>query len=313
MLRISGHLTFILTMCLSIPATAQYSLHDGALSGTGQITIERQPEMMRMHVQLLATAPNMKEALATLKKRQESATAQVVALGAAKESVKVEPAALVEAANDRNRQIQRMMMQRMQGGGARTKTPPKTTEPVRLSTRMTADWTLKAKSHEELLAAVHDIQQKLRSLDLAGAKEATKLTPEEQELAEEADAEMAMYSSDNGEDPNKPQFIFQAAISDADYDQALAEAFLKATSQAERLAKAATRKLGPLRSVHVQDQSQSDDASEIYNRYGMSTYNALTRLRQRSGADETNLAIGVAPGTVKLTVSVTAAYQLEEK
>ncbi len=295
------------------PVHAQYSINDGALSGTGQVTIERQPEIMRMSVQLLSTAPSMKDALAALKTRQESATAQAVALGAAKDSIKVEPATLVEAANDRNLQMQRMMMQRMQGGGTRRKTPPKVTEPVRLSTNFTADWPLKAKSHEELLAAVHGIQQKLRALDLAGAKEATKLSPEEQELAEEAEAEMAMFGNDSGEEPGKPQFVFLATIADADYEKALAEAFQKATAQAERLARVTSRKLGPLESVSVVDQMQSDDGSEIYNRFGASAYSTLQRLRQRKEDADVVTAVGIAPGFVKLNVTLTAAFRLDEK
>jgi uncharacterized protein YggE len=296
-------------------AFAQYGLGagDNALTGTGTVVIERSPELMRMQVQLLATAPNMKEALAALKTRQESATAQVVALGAVKESIKVEPAALVETANDRNRQIQMMMRQRMQAGGTRKKAPAKTTEPVRLSTVLTADWTLKAKSHEELLTAVHDTQTKLKALDLAGAKEATKLSPEEQELAEEAEAEMAMYGNMGEEDPNKPRFVFLANISDADYEAALADAFKKATVHAERLAKAAGRKLGELNGVSVYDQMQSDDTSEIYNRYGTSAYNLLQRYRQQQTKSDELTAAGVSPGTVKLSVTLAAAYKLQEK
>jgi uncharacterized protein YggE len=309
------------SLCLAIAAGivaapsayAQYGVADGALSGTGTVVIERTPELMRMQVQLLASAPNMKDALAALKKRQDSATAQAVALGAVKDSVKVEPAALVEGTNDRNRQIQMMMRQRMQAGGARRKPAAKTTEPVRLSTTFTAEWPLKAKSHDEMLAEVHDVQQKLRALDLAGAKEATALSAEEQELAEEAEAEVGMYGGDMNEDPNKPRFVFLATVADADYEKALAEAFKKATAQADRLARAAGRQLGELRSVSAYDQGQSYDDGEMYNRMGSSAYNMLQRLRQKQGNSDELTAAGITPGAVKLNVTLVASYKLREQ
>jgi uncharacterized protein YggE len=310
MLRTLGLAAAIVAVAFT--AHAQYADTDGALSGTGTVAIERKPDLMRMQVQLLATSPTMKDALAALKKRQDAATAQVLALGAAKESIKAEPAALVEAGTDRNRQIQMMMRQRMQAGGARRKTPAKTTEPVRLSTTFTADWPLQAASHEEQLAAAHDLQQKLRALDLAGAKEASTLSPEEQELAEEAEAEMSMWG-EAGEDPNKPRFVFLATIGDADYDKALAEAFQKATTQAERLARAAGRQLGELRSINVFDQSQSYDDGDLYGRYGSSMYNMLQRFRQKQSGSDQLTAVGVSPAAVKLNVTVTASYRIRDK
>jgi uncharacterized protein YggE len=292
---------------------AQYADTDGALAGSGMVVIERAPDVMRMQVQLLATAPTIKDALTALKKRQDSATAQVLALGAAKNSVKAEPAAIAEPSGDRNRQIQMMMRQRMQAGGARRKTAAKTTEPVRLSTTFTADWPFKAASHDEQLAAAHDLQQKLRALDLSGAKEASTLSAEEQELAEEAETEFAVYGGEQGEDPSKPRFVFLATINEADYDKALAEAFQKATAQAERLARAAGRQLGELRSVSTFDQAQSYDDSDYYNRYGSSAYNLLQRFRQKQTDTSELTAAGVAPGAVKLTVTVTASYKLRDK
>ncbi|HLQ46135.1 MAG TPA: SIMPL domain-containing protein, partial [Planctomycetaceae bacterium] len=238
---------------------------------------------------------------------------QVIALGADKASVKVQPAQIVKATNDRQQQIQMMMRQRMQQGG-RKKEPAKKAEPIQVAATFTAEWKLSAKSHDELLTTTHQVQQKLKALDLAGTKDAKKLSPEEQEALEEAQSEFGGYEDPNAEQPGQPTFLFVAEIPSAELDKAHAEAFQKATAQAERLAKATGRQLGELQAVSSVEQADNDDAlmSGGYG-YQNADYRMLQLLQRQRQTSDAPVAMGIAPGKVKHTVTLTASYSLKAK
>jgi len=312
MLRSLSLVALALLVLSPRPALAQpgYGSETG-LTGNGSVPIERQAELLRMEVQLLATASSMKDALAVLKKRQDSATAQVVALGADKDSIAFEPAQIHIEQGNRAQQMQILMRQRMQGGGGRKKptTPP--AEPVRVACTFRVDWKLKAGDHDQLLTTSYELQQKLKSLDLAGASDATKLSAEEQELLEEAESEMGMYGEMDQEKPGQPQFYFLAKISDAEYEAALAKAVELAHTRAQRLAKAAGRELGELRSLYAGSSSVDGEDYEMYQMMGRGAYRGLQALQQKVESEDELLAIGLAPGKVDYTVNVTAAYDFK--
>jgi uncharacterized protein YggE len=305
-------------------AQAQYPMLDaGVISGNGVVVISRQPETMRVQIVVQGKGGTLKEAMASVKTRTEGAKAQAVKLGADKESVKVDSPRIVEQQADQQQmQMQRMMMQQMNQGKKKAKQKgkeaEKPAEPVLVSAQFTAEWKLDAKSSEDLLVAVHGLQEKIKSADLAGMKDSDKLTPEQEEMLEEMEAQsFGRYNSNEGPKPGEPVFLFVGRIAEGERDKALAEAFQKAKVQAARLSKAAGVELGGLKSLSA--RSTSGDANNYgYNNYNSSAYRMMQMARQSqmTGDDDdenSTEALGVEPGPVKFNVTVTAAFSLGEK
>ena len=114
---------------------------------------------------------------------------------------------------------------------------------------LSVQWPLKADNPEKLLLAADELREKIKAADLAGGNDAPKLSPEEQEVAEEMAAEQSRQSNEEATAPNEPRFVFVARLTAAERQKALAEAFAKARVQAAELAKAAGMELGSLASL----------------------------------------------------------------
>ena len=293
---------------------AQAPDESGTVAGNGVVTISRPPEIMRVQIALQGKGADLKAALAAVKARADAARKQLTTLGAGKESIKVDQAKIGAKNNQQQRQMQMMMMQRMRQGNKASK-KPKTPDPVLVSAMLTAEWKLDSKSADDLLVAVHALQEKIRAADLAGTKDAEKLSPEQEELLEEMEANQNQYGSEDEPKPGEPVFIFVSRISEAERDKALAEAFQKAKVQAMRLAKAAGAELGDLYSLTGGSSSPNDYNS--YGRYNQYAYQTLQMARAEAGMedDEGNdtEALGTEPGPVKINVTVRAAFDLKRK
>jgi hypothetical protein len=179
---------------------------------------------------------------------------------------------------------------------------------------LTAEWKLSAKSPDELLLAVHALQEKIKAADLAGMKDAEKLSPEQEEMLEEAeDPDMMGFNSNIEVKPGEPVFMYVSRISDAERDKALAEAFQKARAHATRLAKAAGAELGNLKSLTAHNASPRDyDVSGGRNQYA---YQMIQMARAQAGLDDDEAndteALGVEPGPVKINVTIMAVFDLK--
>jgi uncharacterized protein YggE len=303
-----------LVVALDCPGPARAQVHDesGTVSGNGVVTISRAPETMRVQIALQGKGADLKAALAAVKTRADAARKQLTGLGADKDSIKVDGAKIAAKNNQQQRQM--MMMQRMKQGNKASK-KPKTPDPVLVSAMLTAEWKLDSKSADDLLVAVHGLQEKIKAADLGGTKEAEKLSPEQEELLEEMEANQYQYGSDDEPKPGEPIFIFVSRISDTERDKALAEAFQKAKVQAARLAKAAGAELGELKSLS--GHSTSPNEYNSYGRYNQFAYQALQMARAQAGIDDDEgndtEALGAEPGPVKINVTVTAAFDLKRK
>lgn len=306
--------------CLLLISQSSFGQEDdaGRVHGTGAATIQRLPETLRMQVAIIGKGATLKDAVTSLKTRTDAAKKQVTELGADKDSIRVDPPHIYEQQNNnQRRQMEMMMAQRMNRGGkkaAKNKVAP----PVMVSAMLTASWKLKAKDAEDLLLTVHPLQEKIRTADLAGAKETEKLTPEQEELLEEAEAQgFSMYDGGEEAKPGEPLFLFVSRISDEDREQALADAFKNAKSDAVRLAKSAEATLGRLKSIQNNMYGGGYDGDD----YGMANYNYNSRAyralqaarnsQNRSGKEDNLEAIGGEPGMVKYVVNVTATFDLE--
>lgn len=292
-------------------APARSQTQPASVSGTGMVTVERPAQRMRMHIELGASEPTLKAALAALKDRREAAQSQVESLGADKKSIKFTDPILSSDTSDRRRQMEQMIRSKLAGrrkGGAAPALP--TSHAV--STTLSADWPLAPGAAEQVLLAVHDVQTKVEAADLAGLKEKKAISPEEQELAEEM-VDMHRSYGDENRPPGTPQFMFIAKISDADREKALADAFAKAKSQAARTAKAAGAQLGGL--LRVADNASAamgvDESSYFGGGYDPYTMARMQRQGMMAVSPAEDEAVSMQPGQVPARIVVTAAFELK--
>jgi uncharacterized protein YggE len=284
---------------------------DRAITGTGMASVKRQPTILRMHLVLTAKGKTAEEAVAVLKARRQTAIAELVKLGADKKSIQPGSLSVSATENRRRQQLQAMIRQRMRQGGAAGKTP-KIPESVNVAATLTADWPITVKDPEELFLTVQDLQRKVKTAKLGTGKEAEKLSPEEEELAEEmrADTSYSPYGEDESE-PNTPMFFYVAKITEEDRSKATAEAVAKAKADAQRLAQAAGAQLGPMTGLSATAIMRSFDPDSFPGqaspRYYRQMMNAYGMAGQQSG-DE-NEAIAPDPSQITLTVQAMANFK----
>ena len=280
------------------------------ISATGTATVKRKPTVLRMYLELAAKGSNLDEALKKMKDRRESARAQLETLKADKDAITFGDPSLSSAASPRQRQIEVMLMARMQSRG---KKPAKTSiaSSVTVRAMLTAQWSLEAETPEQMLVLAQSLQEKVKAADLAGIKDAEKLSPEEEELADEA-SQMMDQSGEQRTPAGQPYFMFIARLSQADREKLLGEAFAKAKTQAADLAKAADVELGPLTGISGQCGGQHNLGDEEYNPFNnSSSVRRILAQQTAEGADETRYeAMSNDPAAVSFYGSVQANFRL---
>ncbi len=177
-------------------------------------------------------------------------------------------------------------MARMQSRGKKAAKPP-IAAPVTVTELLTAQWSLEAETPEQMLVLAQTLQEKIKAADLAGIKDAEKLSPEEEELADEA-SQMMDTSGEQRTPAGQPYFMFIARLSQADREKLLSEAFAKAKTQAADLAKAADVELGPLTGISGQCGGQRNLGDEEYNPFNnSSSIRRMLAQQTGEGGDET--------------------------
>lgn len=279
------------------------------VTSTGSVVIKRQPEFLRLQIGLFATGKDVQEALAKLKERRTAAETQLTGLGVAKDALQLGDATFTPEQTDQQRQMEQMISAQLRSQGRKPAAKAKQKPPVVVTIQLKADLPLKGMTPEELLAAAHALQEKIKAADLSGAKDLDKLSLKDQEVAEE----MAMNAMNTGAPKRgEPVFLFVSKISDEERGKALTEAFKKAQREAGQLARAAGAALGPLQSLSKMPSASNEDYSDFNSQDQQMYYYALQQARQGGGDEENaNEAIGVQPGRVKLRVTVTAQFRLD--
>ena len=279
-----------------------------SLNGSGSETIRRQPDTLRMTVELQARGSTTKDALASLEQRRQKAMDQLAKLGANEASIKFGEPTMSTGQTPQELQMQQFYIQQARSRGvASVKTP----DVARVTRNLSAEWPLEAKTTEELLIAASELTKKIRDADLGGTKEADKLTPEEEELAEETEEYQVQMGMQPGASPGQPKFVYMKTISAEERAKAIGRAYQMARKQAAELAAATDTKLGRLWSVVVRDDNSSVNmhaGSWQYNPYG----NQLYAPPEFDRADGQYAAIGTAPGELTFRVHVQAAFAFEE-
>jgi uncharacterized protein YggE len=286
--------------------TGKPTIHgEASVSGDGIARLQLAPTAIRMRLAVMVKAPTMREAVQRMGERRDIANEQLATLGASKASVHWSPVGVGPApSSQQQRQMQMVLRQRMAQGGRKPKEPPRS---VTLHSTLTAEWPLKPADAEEQLIAVDELQEKIRRADLAGSKEMKKLTPEEQEEAEELAMQAVNYGMDEAAKPGEPAFVFFASISADQRASLLAEAFAKARSRADELATASGGKLGNVLNVSMQTPSTS---WQSYSR-AVYRYNEPGSEEPTGSADHEKEAVGTDPSGIDYQIHIVASFALK--
>ena len=282
----------------------------GAVTGSGTVTLTRQPNVLRMTLEVTGEGKDVKEALAKLKAQEKAVREKLAGLGAAEGSVKFEDARINAAAAARQAQMEQMIRMRTGRGGKPPTTGP-AQPPVNVAATLTVDWPLKAQSAVDLLVEAHDLQAKVRAAKLVEPAAAAGGTPEELEEAEER---LGLVMNENGANPGEPTFLYVSKLSDDERAKATAEAFKKAKEEAARVAKAAGADLGSLRQLTSEagaamDTNPYGGGFDYSSPYGRAMFGAMQR--QAAGAGDAAEAVGAQPGKVSYRVTVSASFALK--
>ena len=231
-------------------------------------------------------------------------------LGASKETIEFGEPGISSEKTAGQLQMEVMLKQRMKAQGKKPAVKA-AQPPVVVGATVKADLPLKAATAEELLLVTHQLQEKIKAADLSGIKELAKLSPQDEELAEELEAAGGGYVDPNEVKRGEPFFLFVCKVSDEEHDKAVAEAFRKARLEASRLARAAGADLGALSQLSHQSQGTDfNDGSDAVRRYYAMQQQG--RMAQLPTADENSgEAVGLQPGKVSLRIAVSAQFFLK--
>jgi hypothetical protein len=284
-----------------------------SVSGTGSAEVKQLPNILRVNVQIRVEGKDVRDALAKLKARQTTVRSAVEKLKADGPSMTFSSAAEV-APSDSNRARMEMMRSRMTQRGKRSakKEPPKPAFVI--GSTLTAEWPLKAADAEDLLVSGKALEDEIKAADLGGLKasEAKAKSEEDEETREEDEMmRMSMQMSNEGEaKPGEPVFVYACKIPNETRAKLLADAFGKAKADAERLAKAAGRELGALRTLSA-NAGGGDDYDDPYQRQQYYRMMQGPRGGRGNEGDGPAEAIGLRPTLVVHRVSMSAAFELK--
>lgn len=288
-----------------------------AVTGTGRVTISRQPNVLRMVIELSGEGKDVKEALAALKAERATLAGKLKELGAAGEAVTFGEPRVGGAAGGAVSMQQRVMRQvaRMRRAGNRAAAAAKAgadgaAAKVAVSLTAMAEWPLAGESAEELIVAGYTLRETLRAAGLSKPPPAAReLTPEEQEEQEEMAGMMGEDGEEGAPAPGEPSFQFVARFTAAERDAAMAEAFKKAKAEAARVAAAAGGSLGGLRTVAGGASAAGDDDDDEYG-FGRAMLSQLG-MAGTLGGESADEATADEPGPVELRVTVTAGFVMK--
>jgi uncharacterized protein YggE len=280
----------------------------GNVTGRGVVELKRQPDILRVQVEILAKGKDLTEALARLKERREAARSSLATLGVSKDAFVFGEPSFGAEKTDQQKRIEAMVARQLRATGARTGAKAKQPAPTVLSLWLQFQMPLKASDTEELLLVSHKLQERIRAADLAGLKELEKLAAEDEEAAEEARLAESM-GFETEPKRGEPVFLFVKKVSEEEAARALAEAVQKARQQAGKLARAAGEELGVL--LHLETQNVAASTNDVF--LGPQPFYDARRAYPTSGAKNFPAAlgqeaVGSQPGPVTYRVAVAADF-----
>jgi uncharacterized protein YggE len=282
------------------------------VSGQGSFEVKKQPEFLRVQVEVLAKAKTAKDALAKLQERRQAAKTKLEGMGATAESIEFGEPSVVAELDPREAQMQMMMVRRamrMQGQGNKPAGKPKEAPPVVVSCQLKAQIRLTAPNPDEMLVLTHGLEERIKAADLGGTKALKQGSPQDEELAQEEMQNMGMMGGDEQRTRGQPFIVYVCKLTDEERIRAVREAFKRAEHQASELAGAAGQVIGPvlkLDEMPVQSNDAETQMEYVYSQMGM-------RMQQVNlGSDDKNVveALGSRPAKVVYRVGVTASFEM---
>lgn len=220
------------------------------ISVSGEKTIKRLPTELVMRIELVGRDETLDEALQAVAKRKEAAGLLLKSLGANMETVEFGDPTTSNASNQGQQQMEAMIRRRMGRIDGPIPEGLKIAEASTVTLPLKARWKLTATDATGILKEATELRKKIEEADLAGVK-SNEASLAEQELIEESESlGFDPYSEEPQAKPGTPVFSYATKITPDDRSQALKEAFEMARANAEELANAANRKLGPLSGLH---------------------------------------------------------------
>ena len=181
---------------------------------------------------------------------------------------------------------------------------------MRVSAVLTARWPLASGNAADVLVTATELREKIMAADLSGSKENQKLSPEEEELAEETES-MAVQAYGNvqqQQQPGAPAFSYVLKLTPEEQAKLLADAFADVRNKAKLLATAADKTLGPL--AKISSPSLAQPENDMMSRWQAQAY-GLPYTGTTELAAESDEVSRDQPGTVAHAVSVTASFTLD--
>jgi hypothetical protein len=175
------------------------------------------------------------------------------------------------------------------------------------SATLKAEWSLQGADADAVVAAAETIRKKVLAADLSGSKAARdRLSPEEQELAEETESRIprpvdpSMPPSSPFDVKPVPMFVYVAVLPDKQRKAMLADACAAAKRNAAELADAAGMRLGPIASL----QGGFSNSFLVGRNFGQdSTSSLMTSCNDRE-------TVAAAPDGIEFVCEVHANYRL---
>lgn len=287
-------------LALLLCAAAAVRAEESVVTVAGTASLQKQPTVLRVSVPVTGEGKDLAEALGKLAKARDDAKAKLTALKPIEGSLVVGESTMADVSqlgmSAQQRQYQ--MMVNMRRGNQKPAAAPAVTA----SAMITANFAIPVGSGDEALTKAYDLEKQIKTAvtPAATSGEPKKLTPEEQEMAEELAA-----AGQGAPKPGEPSITYVLTVSDDDAAKLTADALSKAKAQATLLANAAGLKLGGIRNLRsdVNGGSGSDDMMN-----GMS---GVFRAAMGVAADASREATGTTPGAVSYTVTVSVSYALQ--
>jgi uncharacterized protein YggE len=281
-------------MCAAAAARAEESV----VTVAGTATLQKQPTVLRVALPVTGEGKDLAEALGKLAKARDDAKSKLTALKPIDGSLLVGESTMADVVQLGMSQQQRQyqMMMNMRRGNQKPAAAPTVTA----SAMITASFAISAGAGDEALTKAYELEKQIKTaVTPAASGEPKKLTPEEQEMAEELAA-----AGQGAPKPGEPTVTYVLTVSDDDAAKLTADALAKAKAQATLLANAAGLKLGGIRNLRS-DVNGGAGADDMMN--GMS---GVLRAAMGVAADASREATGTTPGAVTYTVTVSVSYDL---
>src|SRR5262249_19794630 len=223
-------------LLLWLPAiTAAQAAVSGTVVGRGFAELRKQPEKMRMQLELRAQGKDLKEALAKLGGLRATARDRLLELGAPKGTIGIGPPTTVR------HPVGLPLLPNALPGEPPTPVPewslpPKPPIGVIVAQMLQVDWSLPQADAEAALIFVNTLQEKIEPGALGGKSKDDKATSRLD--AQPNDGKAVAAPCNCGCKSGEPSFLFVTRISTREQAAVMAEAFDKAKLEAILLAQA---------------------------------------------------------------------------